>query len=154
PAATPGAAWSDVMVNAARAEEQSTQQVEASEKDSPLLSDAAIKKFIETATARGHVTYDEFNAVLASEGVSSEQIEDTMSMLSGMGVTVVESEDHEEGAAAPDDEERADDYDAGDRAIATAAPVPAITQARTEPAERTDDPLRMYLRDMGSVGLL
>jgi RNA polymerase primary sigma factor len=154
PSGNPGAAWSDVMANAARAEEQSTQQVEASEKDSPLLSDAAVKKFIQTATARGYVTYDELNAVLASEGVSSEQIEDTMSMLSDMGIAVAESEDHEEGAAAPDGEDGADDYDSGGRVLATAAPVPAITQARTEPAERTDDPLRMYLRDMGSVGLL
>src|SRR3974377_2555936 len=92
------------MANAARAEEQSTQQAEIPEKDSPLLdlSDAAVKKFIKTAKARGHVTYDELNAVLPSEEVSSEQIEDTMSMLSDMGITVVESEDHEEGAAAPD----------------------------------------------------
>jgi RNA polymerase primary sigma factor len=144
------------MANAASAEEQSAQQVEAPEKDSPLLdlSDAAVKRFIKTATARGYVTYDELNAVLPSEEVSSEQIEDTMSMLSDMGITVVESEDHEEGAAAPDGKDGADDYDAGGRAVATAAPVPAITQARTEPAERTDDPVRMYLRDMGSVELL
>src|SRR5262245_20593648 len=74
--------------------------------------------------------------------------------LSDIGITVVESEDHEEGAAAPDGEDGADDDDAGDRVVATATPVPAITQARTEPAERTDDPVRMYLRDMGSVELL
>src|SRR5215831_8467826 len=94
-----GAAWSDVMVNAASAEEQSAQQTETPEKDSPLLdlSDSAIKKFIKTAKARGFVTYDELNAVLPSEEVSSEQIEDTMSMLSDMGITLVESEDHEEG---------------------------------------------------------
>jgi Sigma-70 factor, region 1.1 len=80
------------MANAARAEEQSAQQVEAPEKDSPLLdlSDAAVKKFIETAKARGYVTYDELNAVLPSKEVSSEQIEDTMSMLSDMGIAVVE----------------------------------------------------------------
>src|SRR5215471_2453522 len=152
----PGAAWSDVMTNAATAEEQSAQQAEAAEKDSPLLdlSDAAVKAFIKTAKARGYVTNNELNAVLPSEEVSSEQIEDTMSMLSDMGITVVESEDHEEGAAAPDGEDGADDDDAGDRAVATATPVPAITRARTEPAERTDDPVRMYLREMGSVELL
>src|SRR5215468_10180665 len=156
PIGNPGAAWSDVMANAASAKEQSAQQAEAPEKDGPLLdlSDAAVKKFIKTAKARGFVTYDELNAVLPSEEVSSEQIEDTMSMLSDMGITVVESEDHEEGAAAPDGADGADDDDAGDRAVATATPVPAITQARTEPAERTDDPVRMYLRDMGSVELL
>jgi RNA polymerase primary sigma factor len=92
------------------------------------------------------------DATVNSEEVSSEQIEDTMSMLSDMGITVVETEPHEEGAAAPDGE--ADDYYAGGRSVATAAPVPAITQARTEPAERTDDPVRMYLRDMGSLELL
>src|SRR5262249_50725200 len=116
--------------------------------------------FIKTAKARGYVTYDELNALLPSEEVSSEQIEDTMSMLSDMGITVVESADHEEEAAAPDgedgvdDDDGADDDDAGDRAEATATPVLAITQARTEPAERMDDPVRMYLRDMGSVELL
>ena len=141
------------MTNAARVEKANTQPAEAPETNSPLLdpSDAAVKNFIKTATARGYVTYDELNAVLPSEEVSSEQIEDTMSMLSDMGVTVVESEDHEEEAAAPDGDDEADDHHAGGRAVATAAPVPAITQARTEPAERTDDPVRMYLRDMGSV---
>jgi RNA polymerase primary sigma factor len=131
------------MANAARAEEQSAQQAEAPEKDSPLLdlSDAPAKKFIETAKARGYVTYDELNAVLPSEEVSSEQIEDTMSMLSDMGITVVESEDHEEGASAPDGEEGADDGEGGGRAVATAPPLPAVTQARAEPAERTDDPM-------------
>src|SRR5215472_413825 len=152
----PGAARSDVMANAARAEEQSAQQAEAPEKDSPLLdlSDAAVKKFIKTAKARGYVTSNELNAVLPSEEVSSEQIEDTMSMLSDMGITVVDSEDHEEEAATPDGEDGAGDDDAGGRAVATATPVPAITQARTEPADRTDDPVRMYLREMGSVELL
>ena len=72
------------MANAARTQEQIAQQVEVPEKDSPLLdlSDAAVKKFIKTAKARGYVTYDELNAVLTLEEVSSEQIEDTMSMLS------------------------------------------------------------------------
>ena len=77
-----------------------------------------------------------------------------MSMLSDMGITVVESEDHEEGAVAPDGEDGADNGDAGCRAVAIATPLPAIVQARTEPAERTDDPVRMYLRDMGLVELL
>jgi len=102
----------------------------------------------------GYVTYDELNAVLPSEEASSEQIEDTMSMLSDMGITVVESEDHEEGEAAPDGEDEADDSDVGGRAVATTTPVPSITQARIEPVERTDDPVHMYLRDMGSMELL
>src|SRR6516165_7294353 len=156
PSGNPGAAWSNVMANAASAEEQSAQQVEAPEKDKPLLdlSDVAVKEFIKTATVRGYVTYDELNAVLPSEEVSSEQIEDTMSMLSDMGITVVESEDHEEGEVAPDGEDEADDSDVGGRAVATTTPVSSITQARIEPVERTDDPVRMYLRDMGSMELL
>ena len=144
------------MANAARAEEQTTQQAEAPEKDSPLLdlSDAAVKKFIKTAKARGYVTYDELNAVLPSEEVSSEQIEDTMSMLSDMGITVVESEDQEEAAAGGEGDEAAEEDDGGGRAVAPTQPLPAVAQARTEPTERTDDPVRMYLRDMGSVELL
>src|SRR5262249_17995047 len=138
------------------AEEQGAQQVEAAEKDSPLhdLSDAGVKEFLKTARARGYVTYDELNAALPSEEVSSEQIEDTMSMLSDMGITVVESEDREEGAAAPGGEDETADDDAGGRGVATISQVLSITQARIEPAERTDDPVRMYLRDMGSVELL
>ena len=89
------------------------------------------------------------NAVLPSEEVSPDQIEDTMSMLSDMGITVVESEDQKEGAVAPDGEDRADNGDAGCRAVAIVTPLPAIVQARTEPAERTDDPVRTYLRQMG-----
>ena len=144
------------MANAARAEEQSTQQAEVPEKDSPLLdlSDAAVKKFIKTAKVRGYVTYDELNAVLPSEEVSSEQIEDTMSMLSDMGITVVESEDHEEAATAPDGEEGIEEDEGGGRAVAPTPAVPSVAQTRTEPTERTDDPVRMYLRDMGSVELL
>ena len=144
------------MANAARAEEQTAQQSEAPEKDSPLLdlSDAAVKKFIKTAKARGYVTYDELNAVLPSEEVSSEQIEDTMSMLSDMGITVVESEDPEEAAAAAQEgAEEAHEEEEPSRAV-TAPSLPAVTQARAEPTERTDDPVRMYLRDMGSVELL
>jgi RNA polymerase primary sigma factor len=144
------------MANAARAEEQTAPQAEAPEKDSPLLdlSDAAVKKFIKTAKSRGYVTYDELNAVLPSEEVSSEQIEDTMSMLSDMGITVVESEDHEEAATAPDGEEGIEEDEGGGRAVAPTPAVPSVAQTRTEPTERTDDPVRMYLRDMGSVELL
>jgi RNA polymerase primary sigma factor len=140
----------------ARSEDQSPAQADAPEKDSPLLdlSDAAVKRFIKTAKTRGYVTYDELNAVLPSEEVSSEQIEDTMSMLSDMGITVVESEDQEEAAAGqPDGEDAAEEEETG-RAVAPAPALPAVTTTRAEPTERTDDPVRMYLRDMGSVELL
>jgi len=142
------------MAQPARTEDQATPQAEAPEKDSPLLdlSDAAVKRFIKTAKTRGYVTYDELNAVLPSEEVSSEQIEDTMSMLSDMGITVVESEDQEEAQAAPDGEDASEEEE-GSRAV-TAPQLPAVTQTRAEPTERTDDPVRMYLRDMGSVELL
>jgi RNA polymerase primary sigma factor len=142
------------MAQPARTEDQATPQAEAPEKDSPLLdlSDAAVKRFIKTAKARGYVTYDELNAVLPSEEVSSEQIEDTMSMLSDMGITVVESEDQEEAQATPDGEDGGEEEEPS-RAV-TAPQLPAVTQTRAEPTERTDDPVRMYLRDMGSVELL
>src|ERR1700675_1574766 len=87
---------------APKTEDQDKQAAETQERDSPLLdlSDQAVKKLLKTAKARGYVTYDQLNSVLPSEEVSSEQIEDTMSMLSDMGITVVESEDPEEAAAA------------------------------------------------------
>src|SRR6185295_8436167 len=141
----------------ARAEEQTAQQSDAQEKDSPLLdlSDAAVKRLIKTAKARGFVTLDQLNAVLPSQEVSPDQIEDTMSMLSDMGITVVESEEAEEGAADKDTsaEDSAEEAEEGSRAM-VAPSLPATTSARSEPTDRTDDPVRMYLRDMGSVELL
>ncbi len=110
--------------------------------DSPLLdmSDQAVKRLIKTAKQRGYVTYDELNEVLPSEEVSSEHIEDTMSMLSDMGINVIEAEEAEES-----EENRP-----------ALASTQAVTKAETksEPTERTDDPVRMYLREMGSVELL
>src|SRR3954452_24940584 len=127
--------------------DEKDQAADAPERDSPLLdlSDQAVKKLLKTAKARGYVTYDQLNSVLPSEEVSSEQIEDTMAMLSDMGINVVETEESEEAqevaADEPDEEEG--------RALTTQA-VPATTSTRSEPAERTDDPVRMYLREMGS----
>src|ERR1700758_567852 len=108
--------------------------------ESPLLDSlvAAIKKMLARGKERGYVTYDELNAALPPDQVSSEQIEDTMTMLSELGVNVIETEESEEPAAAEaeegDGEVRGnlDDDDIG----------------------RTDDPVRMYLREMGSVELL
>jgi RNA polymerase primary sigma factor len=144
------------MANTARAEEHATPQAETAEKDSPLLdlSDAAVKRLIKTAKARGFVTLDQLNSVLPSQEVSPDQIEDTMSMLSDMGITVVESEEAEEGAAEKDAaDDSADEPDEGGRAV-VAPSLPTTTSARSEPTDRTDDPVRMYLRDMGSVELL
>src|SRR5215475_3504588 len=120
--------------------------------DGPLLdlSDDAVKKMIKAAKKRGYVTMDELNSVLPSEEVTSEQIEDTMSMLSDMGINVVEDEEagEEAEAAEPDAEE-----DANELAEQTGTAV-AATVTKKEPTDRTDDPVRMYLREMGSVELL
>jgi len=113
------------------------------------MSDAAVKKLIKTAKARGFVTYDELNEVLPSEEVSSEQIEDTMSMLSDMGINVIDTDEAEEPAAA----EGADGAEAP-RAVTAPQPVAKPETATREPTERTDDPVRMYLREMGTVELL
>lgn len=121
--------------------------------DGPLLdlSDDAVKKMIKVAKKRGYVTMDELNAVLPSEEVTSEQIEDTMAMLSDMGINVVEDDeqdnDREENNNDDDAEEGGDLVEAGGTAVAT-------TTTKKEPTDRTDDPVRMYLREMGSVELL
>jgi RNA polymerase primary sigma factor len=122
--------------------------------DSPLLdlSDAAVKKMLKAAKKRGFVTYRELNSVMPSEEVNSEQIEDTLAMLNEMGINVVESEesDGEEGEENAAQEE--DEPEGGDL-VEVARPAPVATRT-SEPADRTDDPVRMYLREMGSVELL
>ncbi|RYC11977.1 RNA polymerase sigma factor RpoD [Ciceribacter ferrooxidans] len=121
--------------------------------DGPLLdlSDDAVKKMIKAAKKRGYVTMDELNSVLPSEEVTSEQIEDTMSMLSDMGINVIEDEEAEE--AASDDDDGGDDGEEGGELAPTAGTALA-TAKKKEPTDRTDDPVRMYLREMGSVELL
>ena len=115
-----------------------TDTPEASEdsQDSPLLDsfNAAVKKLVAKGKERGFITYDELNQALPSDDVSSEQIEDTMSMLSDLGINIVESEEDE--AAESEDE----DSSSGN--------------VSEEEMGRTDDPVRMYLREMGSVELL
>ena len=122
--------------------------------DGPLLdlSDDAVKKMIKAAKKRGYVTMDELNAVLPSEEVTSEQIEDTMAMLSDMGINVVEEEEHSEEGEGAETQAEAED-DANELAERTGTAVVA-TAAKKEPTDRTDDPVRMYLREMGSVELL
>ena len=112
--------------------------------DGPLLdlTDAGVKKFIKQAKTRGYVTMDELNKVLPSEEVTSEQIEDTLAMLSEMGVNVVENEEAGEEANA----------EGGEVAVREES---AVVVTEDKPAyDRTDDPVRMYLREMGSVELL
>ncbi|MDP8919992.1 MAG: RNA polymerase sigma factor RpoD, partial [Pseudomonadota bacterium] len=123
--------------------------------DGPLLdlSDAAVKRMIKLAKKRGYVTYDELNEVLPPEEFNSEQIEDVLGQLSEMGINVVESEETEEGekAEAADEEEA----EGGDLVEASQTRAVAVRETTAkEPTDRTDDPVRMYLREMGSVELL
>ncbi|HZN10555.1 MAG TPA: RNA polymerase sigma factor region1.1 domain-containing protein, partial [Blastocatellia bacterium] len=134
--------------------EQETPEKEGSETpDTPLplldLTDAAVKKLIRTAKKRGYVTHDEINAVLPSEEVNSEQIEDVLAMFSEMGVNVVETEE----ANDDEKEEEDDEPDGENELVEVQQKVPAKAETK-EPTERTDDPVRMYLREMGSVELL
>ena len=129
---------------------------DAPEKDStdapsPLLdlSDAAVKKMIKQAKKRGFVTFDQLNEVLPSDTTSPEQIEDIMSMLSDMGINVTEAEDVE---GEEEKDEPADDDNDNELVEVTQK---AVTEVKkSEPGERTDDPVRMYLREMGTVELL
>ena len=118
--------------------------------DSPLLdiSDAAVKKLIKVAKKRGYVTYEELNAVMPSDEVSSEQIEDFMSMFSDMGINVVDEDEVEETEVEKDEEDQGQEV-----APATGTAVANTSNAKSG-SDRTDDPVRMYLREMGSVELL
>ncbi|WP_127558047.1 RNA polymerase sigma factor RpoD [Nioella ostreopsis] len=109
------------------------------------MSQTAVKKMIAEARTRGYITYDQLNTVLPPEQVSSEQIEDVMSMLSEMGINVIEDDEVEEETEAQ-----------GSTAVveASSSRDVAVSTAETEKLDRTDDPVRMYLREMGSVELL
>ncbi|MCZ6722091.1 MAG: RNA polymerase sigma factor RpoD, partial [Proteobacteria bacterium] len=122
------------------AEEQSEASEEST--DSPLLdsSTATVKKMLARGKELGYVTYDELNAALPPEKVSSEQIEDTLAMLSDMGINVVDNEESDDAAAPVDSK--------GGKTTTTTTP------STTEEVASTDDPVRMYLREMGSVELL
>ena len=121
--------------------------------DAPLpvldLSDAAVKKMIKQAKKRGYVTYEQLNAVMPSEEVTSEKIEDVLAMMNEMGINVVETEEADSEDAEDSEEEESE----GGDLVEVAPKTPAKSETR-EPAERTDDPVRMYLREMGSVELL
>ena len=141
------------------------QKEEAPEKDAPEtpdtplplldLSDAGVRKMIKAAKKRGYVTYEQLNAVLPSEEVTSEQIEDILAMLNEMGINVIESEEAE-AEGEPEEgqrEEPEEEETESSEIVEVQRAVPAKSEAK-EPAERTDDPVRMYLREMGSVELL
>ena len=136
--------------------EKDDKAADAPEKDgaeapSPLLdlSDAAVKKMIKQAKKRGFVTFDQLNEVLPSDTTSPEQIEDIMSMLSDMGINVSEAE---ESDSEEETKEEAEDETDNELVEVTQK---AVTEVKkSEPGERTDDPVRMYLREMGTVELL
>ncbi|MDB4211117.1 RNA polymerase sigma factor RpoD [Ascidiaceihabitans sp.] len=108
------------------------------------MSQTAVKKMIGEAREKGYITYDQLNTVLPPDQVGSEQIEDVMSMLSGMGINIIEDEDaEEEEAKGPTDLVAAE----GTRDL-------TLGSTGQEKLDRTDDPVRMYLREMGSVELL
>ena len=109
------------------------------------MSQAAVKKMIAEARTRGFITYDQLNSVLPPEQVSSEQIEDVMSMLSEMGVNIIEDDEVEE------EENKSS---GGELVETTTSREVALASSETEKLDRTDDPVRMYLREMGSVELL
>ena len=121
--------------------------------DSPLLdlSDAAVKKLIRSAKKRGYVTHDQINSL--SKEVNSEQIEDVLAMFSEMGVNVVETEEASEEGEEPREEPDEETESESGELVEVQQKVPAKSEAK-EPTERTDDPVRMYLREMGSVELL
>jgi RNA polymerase primary sigma factor len=107
------------------------------------MSQAAVKKMIADARERGYITYEQLNTVLPPEQVSSEQIEDVMSMLSEMGINIIEDDEAEEGEAP-----------VGEVIEVSTSREIAVAGTTSETLDRTDDPVRMYLREMGSVELL
>src|SRR5260221_4277924 len=123
---------------AANTSEEAATQEEALE--APLLDGvvAAIKRLVARGKERGYITYDELNAALPGDQVSSEQIEDTMAMLSELGINLVEGDEGEDT-----DTEKGDDVGEGESR--------AGGNVDDEDIGRTDDPVRMYLREMGSV---
>src|SRR5436305_6586239 len=137
----------------ARAGEEAEAQAQP---DSPLLdlSDAAVKKLIRNAKKRGYVTHDQINSVLPSDEVNSEQIEGVLALFNEMGVNLIESED-----ADPDEDEQREEADEeeepnGGTQVAEVKRSALTKVGKARPPDRTDDPVRMYLREMGTVELL
>jgi RNA polymerase primary sigma factor len=122
--------------------------------DSPLLdlADGAVKKLIRSAKKRGYVTHEQINAVLPSDEANSEQIEDLLTMFNEMGVNVVENEEAESKEEAAQEEPEEEPEGENDL-VPTQPKLPAKAETK-EPTDRTDDPVRMYLREMGTVDLL
>jgi RNA polymerase primary sigma factor len=125
--------------------------LEKPEGDAPLidLNEANIKKLIARAKKKGYITYDELNEALPQDQMSSEQIEDVMSAINDMGVNIVENDEQGEDGEEAEPEEDIEAVDATDPMGGTNVP-----EKKKETVDRTDDPVRMYLREMGAVELL
>src|SRR5262249_32987590 len=126
--------------------------------ESPLLglSDGAVRELVRSAKKRGYVTHDQINWVLPSEQVNSEQIEEVLAMFSEMGVNVIETDETSKEGEKPreeGEEPREEAESESGELVEVQQKVPAKSEAK-EPSERTDDPVRMYLREMSSVELL
>jgi len=124
--------------------------------DGPLLdlTDQSVKAMVKTAKKRGYVTHDELNKVLPSEEFTSEQIEDVLAQLSEMGITVVDNEEDAEDADGASNGEDGGEDAVPAKTAAKKTGVKVAGQNTGEAQDRTDDPVRMYLREMGSVELL
>src|SRR5579862_5995743 len=136
-------------------EEAPDKDAEGTPDTQPLLdlNDAGVKKMIKAAKKRGYVTHDQINAVLPSEEVTSDQIEDVFAMLNEMGINVIETEEAETEETSEEAREEPEEEESEGELVEVARTTPAETK-KSEPGERTDDPVRMYLREMGSVELL
>ncbi len=132
------------------AKDDTTDTLEKTDGDAPLLDlyDANVKKLIARAKKRGYITYDELNEALPQDQMSSEQIEDVMAAINDMGVNIVENEE-----AADDGDEAEDEIEAVDTTDPMGGAAPEV-EKKKEVVDRTDDPVRMYLREMGAVELL
>jgi RNA polymerase primary sigma factor len=120
-------------------------ETDAAVEDRPVLdlNDTKVKKFMKEAREKGYVTVEELNAILPADELSSDQIEDTMAMMSEQGISVVENDEEGESSAAKGS------------AVAKSSSEKAVTKkGNARNSDRTDDPVRMYLREMGSVELL
>ena len=118
------------------------------------LSNAAVKELIRSAEKRGYVTHDQINALLSSEDVKSEQIEDILATFSATGISVVETKETEPEEEVATGEEPEEEAEGENELIEVQQRPVSVKSAAKEPAERTDDPVRMYLREMGSKELL
>ena len=128
----------------------------ADKDDAPLidLNEASVKKLMSKAKKKGYITYDELNAALPSGEMSPDQIEDIQTALSEMGVQIVENDEEGEAEAEQEAEVEEMEVDEDGKKAASKTATKTATAKKTSTGERTDDPVRMYLREMGAVELL